>query len=125
VETDDSSSFYPYASSTRRLSSDIFADEQSQDSFFVTKNRTDSIAPAPILEQITENSEGESKIEYLTTSGLEEDFEGSSSVFEREIVEKSDGGNFTHICTNNRNTRKLRPLLYCKLLIIIRLDCSL
>lgn len=93
LETDDSSSFYPYASSTRRLSSDIFSDEQSQDSFFVTKNRTDSIAP--ILEQITENSESESKIDYLTTSGLEEDFEGSSSVFEPE---KSDAGTcFFHV----------------------------
>ncbi|KAF2882466.1 hypothetical protein ILUMI_23691 [Ignelater luminosus] len=38
AETDDS--FNPFASSSRRFSSDIFNEQQSSDSFFVTKNKS-------------------------------------------------------------------------------------
>lgn len=38
METDDS--FNPFASSSRRFSSDIFNEQQSSDSFFVTKNKS-------------------------------------------------------------------------------------
>ncbi|KAG5900057.1 hypothetical protein JTB14_016031 [Gonioctena quinquepunctata] len=49
TDTDDSS-FYPYASSSRRLSSDISREQQSQDSFFDTKNKSESAALEPSLE---------------------------------------------------------------------------
>ncbi|CAG9770116.1 unnamed protein product [Ceutorhynchus assimilis] len=81
VEADDSS-FNPHASSSRRLSSDIFNEQQSQDSFFVTKNHTEN-AQTSNLQKIAETpDESISKIENLTPSGNLEDLEGSS-VFEK------------------------------------------
>ncbi|CAH1962932.1 unnamed protein product [Acanthoscelides obtectus] len=41
VDSDDSS-FYPHASSSKRFSSDIFAEQQSQDKLFVTGSTTES-----------------------------------------------------------------------------------
>nr|XP_023017779.1 WASH complex subunit 2 isoform X2 [Leptinotarsa decemlineata] len=55
VYTDDSS-FYPYASSSRRLSSDIFSEQQYQDSLFVTKSGADSATVPSNLDIIQEVS---------------------------------------------------------------------
>ncbi|CAG9820659.1 unnamed protein product [Phaedon cochleariae] len=56
ADTDDSS-FCPHASSSRRLSSDIFSDQQSQDSFFITKSRMDSATASSNLGIITETTD--------------------------------------------------------------------
>ncbi|CAH1099543.1 unnamed protein product [Psylliodes chrysocephalus] len=65
------SSFTPYASSSRRLSSDIFSDQQSQDSFFLTKNKAESTANRSHLEIITEDSKM-STIDVTPSGELEE-----------------------------------------------------
>lgn len=72
----DDSSFNPYASSSRRLSLDVFSDQQSQDSFFVTKNRTESVNVAPQLDSIPEVGQSDSNLE-ITPSGNLEDLEDS------------------------------------------------
>lgn len=71
----DDSSFNPYASSSRRLSSDVFSDQQSQDSFFVTKNKTESLSIPPQLDRIPEV--GKSSNLDITPSGNMEDLENS------------------------------------------------
>ncbi|CAH0548990.1 unnamed protein product, partial [Brassicogethes aeneus] len=76
----DADSFNPYASSSRRLSSDIFNDQQSNDSFLVTKNKSE----IPTMESIAETSiknggdasnkeDSESNVD-ITPSGDVEDF---------------------------------------------------
>ncbi|KAJ8963320.1 hypothetical protein NQ318_018789 [Aromia moschata] len=89
VEAVDST-FCPYASSSRRLSSDIFSEEHSQDSLFVAKNKTDSTSLAPpSLDVIPEDA----KVTHIdiTPSGRLEDLEQSTgdSVFEGNSTEKS------------------------------------
>ncbi|KAJ8978797.1 hypothetical protein NQ317_015522 [Molorchus minor] len=84
VDTDDSS-FYPYASSSRRLSSDIFSEQQSQDRLFVTNSKTESINVAPPqLDIIHEDP----KVSYvdITPSGNLDDLDDSKedSVFVKE-----------------------------------------
>lgn len=76
TETDDSS-FYPHASSSRRLSSDIFSDQQSQDSFFVTKNKTESVNPASlgVIPEVTQQD-----ITDITPSGDIRDFDSSTGI---------------------------------------------
>ncbi|XP_018568410.1 WASH complex subunit 2 [Anoplophora glabripennis] len=82
VDTDESF-FNPYASSSRRLSSDVFSDQQSQDSFFVTKNKTESVSVVPPLDKIPEVSKF-SNLDITPSGNLEdlEDSKGDSSVFQ-------------------------------------------
>lgn len=73
TDTDDSS-FFPHASSSRRFSSDIFNEQQSQDSFFVTKNKTESINPASlgVIPEVTQ-----ANITDITPSGDLKEFDNT------------------------------------------------
>lgn len=73
TDTDDSS-FFPHASSSRRLSSDIFSEQQSQDSFFVTKNKIESTNPANlgVIPEVTQ-----ANITDITPSGDIKEFDST------------------------------------------------
>ncbi|XP_030757396.1 WASH complex subunit 2 [Sitophilus oryzae] len=94
VEGDDSS-FYPYASSSRRFSSDLFREQQGQDSFQITKNITaeNSMKIQPILENNAEKHDNSTKIDCFTPSGTLGDFEDDedSIFFEKSNRDESKG----------------------------------
>ncbi|XP_050312174.1 WASH complex subunit 2 isoform X2 [Anthonomus grandis grandis] len=92
ADTDTESSFNPYASSSRRLSSDIFNEQQSQDSFFVTKNHPENQSQPSGLNQISEMpEESVSKLENFTPSGQMADFDASDSVFNNSTRNDTQG----------------------------------
>lgn len=65
----------PPASSSRRLSSEIFGEQQSQDSFFVTKNKTESVNPVS-LDVIPEV--GQADVTDITPSGDLQNFDSTT-----------------------------------------------
>ncbi|KRT85057.1 hypothetical protein AMK59_1991, partial [Oryctes borbonicus] len=102
----DTSSFYPYATSSRRFSNDLFNEEQSNDSLFSAKNNINSFEPN-IPPSITEDTEESLSNVDITPSGKLEDVYSEASLsrnpksvtFEDNISVKSD--------LNQRETQKI------------------
>lgn len=84
IETDDS--FIPHASSSRRLSSDIFNDQQSQDSFFITKNKTEPVNSAS-LDAIPEMAQAD--VTDITPSGDIKDLDSTTGKYTKYYLKQS------------------------------------
>ncbi|KAF5286996.1 hypothetical protein FQA39_LY16110 [Lamprigera yunnana] len=83
-------SFSPHASSSRRFSSDIFNEQQSNDSFFVTKNKShvDTHSTLHIIPEVA--SEITQSSFEITPSGKEDELFTESSVGVPESVDLRD-----------------------------------
>ncbi|XP_048521451.1 WASH complex subunit 2 isoform X2 [Dendroctonus ponderosae] len=100
------SSLYPYPTSSRRPSSDIFNDQQNKDNIFVTENRNSSLHVSS-LKNVTEQLGDKSKIEELTPKSEMEDLQDSTVSEEVEVESKPSPGKLKH--NLNINVEALLP----------------
>lgn len=82
--------FAPYASSSRRLSTSIFSEEQSNDNFFITRTKSvgEATGPRHTLGDISEDSKSasESFLEITPSGNLDNIYESADRMVSRDSV---------------------------------------
>ncbi|KAK4885466.1 hypothetical protein RN001_001737 [Aquatica leii] len=107
VATDES--FSPYASSSRRFSSDIFNEQQSNDSFFVTKNEVQSnLEIIPEASYIQTSDSSQSIIEITPSGCIDDLFTDSTSIATNTTKDFIHDGNI-NVPTNSNETEENFP----------------